>query len=212
LVERLPRGKAVDTMNSKGPSRVDPQPAAPWSRRNLLGLAGAAGAVAAVAAGQAVVASPSRPSAADTEVLSQGLAAELSVSDLYALAVAAGVDDPTFATIAANHRAYAEAIGAMIGESVRGRDEDLYAQFESAFDSSDTAAVAATAANLEELLVAAHLQLVGRFEGFDPVNVVTSILVVEGRHATVLTDIAGQGDDLDALLGGTDLTAPAGTA
>lgn len=182
---------------------MDLQTAAP-SRRSLLGIAGVAGAVAAVATGRSVLAAPNRPSQADADVLASGMSVELAVSDLYALAVAAGVSESAFATIAANHRAYAEAIAATIGRSATGRDDQVYDQFEAQFDSSDTTAVAAAAATVEQVLAASHLQLVGQFEGTDPVALVTSILVVEGRHATVLTDIAGQGDDLEALLGPID--------
>lgn len=173
------------------------------SRRSLIGLAGAAGAIASVAAGRAAQASPNRPSESDVEVLSRGMAAELAVSDLYALAVAAGISDSTFATIAANHRAYGQEIAATIGESAQGRDETIYSQFEADFDSSDTAAVAASARVLEEALVATHLQLVGQFEGTDPVDLITAILVVENRHAAVLADIAGDSAP-DSLLGSTE--------
>lgn len=181
------------------------------SRRSLLGIAGAAGVLAAVVAGRSVVASPNLPTEADTQVLELGMAAELAVSDLYQLAVAAGVSDSTFATIAANHKAYGEAIAATIGRSASGRDDEIFDRFEAGFDSSDTAAVAATARVLEELLVSTHLQLVGMFEGTDPVDLITAILVVENRHAAVLADIAGEGD-LETLLGTTEPAMAGGTA
>jgi hypothetical protein len=158
-----------------------------------------------------VVASPNVPSAADAEVLARGMAAELAVSDLYQLAVSAGASDPTFATIAANHLAYGEAIAATIGRSATGRDEAIYDQFEADFDSSDAAAVAAAARQLEEALVATHLQLVGQFEGTDPVDLITAILVVENRHAAVLADIAGE-NDLETLLGTTEPATAGGSA
>lgn len=198
-------------MNPKGPPLVDLPTAAPPSRRSLLGLAGAAGVLAAAAAGRSVVASPNVPSAADAEVLARGMAAELAVSDLYQLAVSAGASDPTFATIAANHLAYGEAIAATIGRSATGRDEAIYDQFEADFDSSDAAAVAAAARQLEEALVATHLQLVGQFEGTDPVDLITAILVVENRHAAVLADIAGE-NDLETLLGTTEPATAGGSA
>ena len=198
-------------MNPKGTPLVDLPTASLPSRRSLLGIAGAAGVLAAVAASRSVVASPSVPTESDTELLELGMAAELAVSDLYQLAVAAGVSDSTFATIAANHKAYGEAIAAMIGSSASGRNDEIFDQFEADFDSSDTATVAATARQLEEVLVSTHLQLVGQFEGTDPVDLITAILVVENRHAAVLADIAGE-NDLESLLGTTDPAMAAGAA
>lgn len=190
---------------------MDLQTAALPSRRSLLGIAGAAGVLAAVAVGRSVVASPNVPTESDTEVLELGMAAELAVSDLYQVAVAAGVSDSTFATIAADHKAYGEAIAAMIGRSATGRNDEIFDQFEADFDSSDTGAVAATARQLEEVLVATHLQLVWQFVGTDPVDLITAILVVENRHAAVLADIAGE-NDLESLLGSTEPAAAAGPA
>jgi hypothetical protein len=179
----------------------------------VAGIAGAVGALAAVAAGRDVLAAPpSRPSDTDTMTLSRALEVELAVSDLYAVAVAAGVPENPFATIAADHRAYAQAIAAMIGASASGRDEAVFSQFQSQFDSSDAAAVATTAIQIEEALVNNHLGVLASFEGTDPVELVTAILVVEGRHATVLTDVAGKGDDLQALLGPTDPASTGGAA
>jgi hypothetical protein len=198
-------------MNPKGPPVVDLPIASLPSRRSLLGIAGAAGVLAAVAASRSVVASPSVPTGSDTELLELGMAAELAVSDLYQLAVAAGVSDATFATIAADHKAYGEAIAAMIGRAATGRNDEIFDQFEADFDSGDTAMVAATARQLEEVLVATHLQLLGQFEGTDPVDLITAILVVENRHAAVLADIAGD-NDLESLLGTTDPAMAAGAA
>ncbi len=198
-------------MNPKGTPLVDLPTASLPSRRSLLGIAGAAGVLAAVAASRPVVASPGVPTESDAELLELAMAAELAVSDLYQLAVAAGVSDATFATIAANHKAYGEAIAAMIGRSASGRNDEIFDQFEADFDSSDTAMVAATARQLEEVLVATHLQLVTRFGGTDPVDLITAILVVENRHAAVLADIAGE-NDLDSLLGTTDPAMAAGAA
>jgi hypothetical protein len=179
----------------------------------MAGVAGVVGAVAAVAAGRSVLAAPpSRPSETDRTTLSRVLAVELAVSDLYGVALAAGVEEDPFATIAANHRAYAEAVAAMIGEPASGRDDAVFDQFQSQFDSSDSVAVAEAGIQIEEALISNHLQVLGSFEGTDPVELATAILVVEGRHATVLTDVAGRGDDLAALLGPTDPASTGGAA
>jgi hypothetical protein len=187
-------------MNPKGPSLVDPQPAAPASRRSLLGIAGLAGAAAVLIGAQRTSAAANQPTAADGELLTQALGVELAVRDLYRLAAAAGADE-LFTAFAENHRGYADSISAITGQPARDRDEDLYSRYESDFDSSDTASVASAAYEVEQELVATHLGLVGEYEGTDAVTVGTAILVVEGRMATVLAELAGQGDDLDALLG-----------
>ena len=188
---------------------MDPQPAAPASRRSLLGIAGLAGAAAVLIGAQRTSAAANRPTDADRELLTQALGIELAMRDLYRLASAAGADE-LFAAFAENHRGYADSISAITGQPARDRDEELYSQYEADFDSSDTASVASAAYELEQEAVATHLGLVGEYEGTDAVTVGTAILVIEGRMATVLAELAGQGDDLDALLGSLDPASAGG--
>ena len=54
--------------------------------------------------------------------------------------------------------------------------------------------------DLEATAVATHNDLLGRLQGVDGIAAVASFVVVEARHGTVLADVAGNGDDLDALL------------
>ena len=53
---------------------------------------------------------------------------------------------------------------------------------------------------LEAAAVATHSDLLGQLVDVDAVAAIASFVAVEARHGTVLTDIAGDGDDLDAML------------
>jgi hypothetical protein len=55
------------------------------------------------------------------------------------------------------------------------------------------------AAELENIAVATHTEVVGALQGTDGAALIASILVVEARHVVVLLDMAEQ-TDLDALL------------
>ena len=57
--------------------------------------------------------------------------------------------------------------------------------------------------DLESTLVATHTELLGELEGVDGAKTIASILMMEARHCTVLADLAGRGDDLDALFENT---------
>ena len=61
------------------------------------------------------------------------------------------------------------------------------------------AAVAAAGYDLESTLVATHTELLRALEGTDGAEMLASILIVEARNCAVLADLAGNGDDLDAL-------------
>jgi hypothetical protein len=81
----------------------------------------------------------------------------------------------------------------------------------SQFDGGDADALAAAAYDAESQAVATHLDIVGRLAGVDGATTLSSYLIVESQHCTVLADMAGNGDDLDALLTNTATSiAPAG--
>lgn len=177
-------------------------------RRNLIGMAGAAGlagAAAALLAGRTVVAAPeqpNRPSTADVALLEAALGLELAARDLYRaqleaspsgdLAVAVGV-------MAENHEAYAQAIAGAAGLSAQtvGRNDEVFDANVAAFEGSGFAEAAHT---LEQIAVATHTELLGAYESADAIELTTSILVIEARHATVLADLLGV-DDLDVVFG-----------
>lgn len=181
-------------------------------RRRFLraGVSGAALAIALPALARQAGASPAsttttppvRPTESDVELLLFAEAVELTARDLYAAAVDTGAfDDRITAVLTAfgeHHRAYADAIGALLGpQSSRRRDEALFDQLERAVTTPATAL--ATAAELEDVAVATHTALTGQLQSLQAVSLVASILVVEAQHATTLLDLDGE-TDLDALL------------
>jgi hypothetical protein len=80
------------------------------------------------------------------------------------------------------------------------RNDEVFDALEADFAVSDVTAVAQAAYDLESVAVATHTELLGLLEGVDGAKLVASVLAVEARHCTVLADLSGNGDDLDALL------------
>lgn len=185
---------------------MDPESAAPTSsRRQLiaaLGAAGLAGAAAVAVARPAAAAPPSSPTEDDVAVLGQAMAAELTAASLYQVAIDAGLDADT-AELAdvfrANHTAYADQIAGAAGLSANARNEELFDQFESDFDTSDVTTFATTANAMENTLAETHTGLFNGYDSIDARTLTSSIVVVEARMATVLADLADLAGDLDAL-------------
>ncbi len=201
-------------MNPKGLPSVDHQTVEPTTRRRLLALAGLAGAATAAAIARPASAAPTAPSAGDTELLSAAMSAELAVASLYQMAIDAGADDELLVVIQSNHQQYAERLGGTVGRAADVVDQALVDEWQSAFDSSDVAAVAEQAVTLEQSLVATHLEQLEALESMQSITVTSSILVVEARQAALLAALAG--GDTDAMLD-TDrspltLSTPAGDA
>jgi hypothetical protein len=172
-----------------------------------VGAAGTAGVGAALAATSRAAAAtdpvPSAPTARDTALLRGAMALELTAAELYALA-AATLNDETASAVAAdfgsNHEAYAEEIAGIAGLSADRPIEVVFRERESSFDTTDVTEFATAGAELESAAAATYGELLGRFESSSARTLVASILVVEARMSTVLTDLAGDGDDLDAML------------
>lgn len=177
------------------------------SRRRVL-TAGLAGTSLALAGWRSAVATtpptpPARPTDADVELLAALQGLEFAARDLYQAAIDAGVsdEDEVIATLRSNHEGYANGISGLIGGAApQARNDQVFEQFVSDFDTDDLAAVAAAGYELESAAVATHIDALGQLEGVDGSAVVASILIVESRHGAVLADVGGQGDDLDALL------------
>ena len=184
---------------------MDPETAEPASsRRSLIGAIGAAGlaSAAALVAARPASAAPYTTTPEDRELLEQAMGLELTARDLYLETIEAGVSDDILEVVEAlsgNHSAYAQAIAAAIGASAAGRNEELYADLQPEFATTDTEALATAGWNLENSAVATHTELASLYESLDAVSLTGSILVVEARHATVLADIGGFSDDLDKL-------------
>jgi len=210
LVIRLRNRKAVVSMNSKGQSLVDFEPAEPAStRRSLLGavgLAGLVGTAAAAVSSAPAAAAPDRPTDADSDLLAAALGLELAAVELYKAANETLPDD--FADIAEimaeQHEAYADSIAGVIGVSSAGAaNADVVAQLSGDFATSDPQAFGAVARTLENIAVATHTELLGTYDSVDAIELTASILAVESRHATVLTSLAGFAANLDEMLGNT---------
>ena len=71
--------------------------------------------------------------------------------------------------------------------------------FSGDFDTTDVNAGALAAYQLESAFVATYTELVGRLQGTDGARLIASILVAEARQAAILADVAGRGDDFDAV-------------
>ena len=148
---------------------------------------------------------PQRPTGDDVELLAFAQSVELTAHDLYQSALDAGLADGEFADVfsdaAREPRGVRQpAVGHLGRRCARHRDDALFDDLVGAFDSSDTQAVATAGFDLEATAVATHRDLLGRVRGIDGVAALASIVVVEARHGTVLADVAGNGDDLDAML------------
>lgn len=194
-------------MISKGPSPVnhvdpgDTDTVARPSRRALLGAgigAGVLGTALAALGGPAAIASGTPEG--DRDLLGLAMQLELTARDLYDEAIAAGASLPLFSILREQHESYAQAIAGATGLSARGRNEDVFSANRAAFASSDDTAVAAAGYQLESIASATHQALLGAIAEIPSARLVASICIMESRHATVLADASGQGDDLDALL------------
>jgi hypothetical protein len=162
---------------------------------------------------------PRRPTGDDVALLGFAQSFELTARDLYQAAVDAGLGDSdlsdVFRTLARNHGEYANRLSGILGISApQARDDELFEQLVDSFDSDDVAAVAAAGRDLEGTALATHNELIGRLQGLDGIAALASFVVVEARHASVLTDVGGDGDDLDAMLSsaGEPLALPEGEA
>ena len=179
------------------------------SRRRLLGI-GAAGAALAVLAdqvlggrGASASVPPQQTTAADAELLRFAQGIELSIRDLYDAAIEAGAPSDVLEIMSEQHEAYAQAIAGITGSSANARNEEVFSSLEASFAVSDLAEVAQAAYDLESVAVATHTELLGLLESTDAAKLVAAVIAIEARHCTVLADVAGNGDDLAALLDNT---------
>ena len=192
-------------MTPKGLSPVDLDPAAPaTSRRGLIGALGAVGlaSAAALSIARPASAAPTSPTDGDKELLFEALRLELSAAALYRAALDAGLADAAgeVATVfAANHTAYADKIAGIAGFSADTRNEEVYEQNESAFATSNVEAFAEAANSLENTAAATHTELLADYESVNARKLTASILVVEARMATVLSNLGGLSSSLTEL-------------
>jgi hypothetical protein len=181
-------------MTPKGHSPVDLEPGAALPRRSLLGVVGAAGAVALAAARPASASAPFTTTTRDRELLGAAMQLELAAARLYRDAEAAGLRDVALLvaqTFGSNHTAYADQMAAITGISANTINVEAYERRAEQFGSGDPTEFAVAARELENAAAASYTALFDEFTSIDAQTVVSSIVVVNGRMATVLADLAG---------------------
>lgn len=145
---------------------------------------------------------PERPTNDDLPLLGFAQSLELAAVALYDIALAGkelGDDRALFTTLREAHLAYTQVLSALLGRQAPGAVLDAaVTQFQDGFGGS-TKDVLAAAYDLEATALATHDELIGVLLGTDGVALITSILIAEARHCTVLADLAGS-TDLDMLL------------
>ena len=179
----------------------------------------ASGPVESAPAAESTTTAPRRPTADDVALLGFAQTVELTARDLYQAALDGGLADSdladVFMTLRDNHKEYANRLSGILGvDAPQQRDDALFDELVGGFEGGDAVDVATSGTELESTIVATHTDLIGRLEGVDGFAAIASFLVVEARHGTVLADVAGHGDDLDAMLvaEGEPLTPPDGAA
>ena len=174
------------------------------SRRSLIGALGAAGlaSAAALAVARPASAAPNSPTEPDKAVLEQALQLELAAKLLYRDAVEAGLTDAALEVAQVfgdNHEAYADQFAAITGISADTYNETFYDELKDEFATSDAAQFAQAAWELENNFAATYTELFTGFESVESQTVVASIVVLNGRMATVLADLAGVSDQLNLV-------------
>jgi hypothetical protein len=153
------------------------------------------------------------PTEDDIPKLQFAHALEIAARDLYQAAFDAGVQDDTLASLQTNHQAYADVLHGLLGTDGGQRaDEGVVRRFRSRFASGDVGRVVDAAYDLESAAVATHTALIGELQGIDGAHLLASIAVVEARHVAVLADMAGRGDDVDAMFRNDAEPLSAGTS
>ncbi len=200
---------------------TEPAPADSALRRRLLGigLGGAAVSLLPFLVGRASATTPSseptdsstttttsappkRPTDDDVALLGFAQSVELAARNLYDVALGTvDFDDVTRAVMAAireSHDAYAASLSGTLGREAPQEVNPIFDDLQSTF-AGDLKSVLDAAYSLESTAVATHLDVLSQLQGTDGASLIASILIVEGRHGTVLGYLNGA-TDLDALL------------
>ena len=156
---------------------------------------------------------PKRPTDTDAALLGFAQTVELAARDLYDVALGTKDFDTNLraviATIREAHAAYAASLSAMLGRLAPQRANAIFDDLKSTFG-GDKASVLDAAYKLESAAVATHIDILRTLQGTDGASLISSILIVEARHGTVLAHLNGK-TSLDDLLVNTesDALAPA---
>ena len=170
------------------------------------------GTTASSDAATTATAPPKRPTPEDLELLKFAQQMELTIRNLYDVAINAklfsDLDGETVKAIREAHEGYEQAISGLIGRFAPNSQIDkLYEAMKADF-SGDPKKVAAKAAALEDTAVATHTDIVGKLIGIDAAALISSMLVVEARHASVLRHIGGATKFADQLVNDGSALSP----
>ncbi len=164
------------------------------TRRALFG-AGVIGAALAMAGSRSASAAASGLSEDDAALVAFAISLELSASALYDEAIDAGATGELWHVMREQHVAYATRLAGIVGLPADTRNDELLDALRSDFRGSTTQAAMA----LENTAAATHIELLGSVSDTNVASALASIVAIESRHAAHLADLAGMGDDLDAL-------------
>lgn len=205
-------GTGAGTGNSNGPTGASIPPNNGYNATGDSTNASAAGTVGVTAASSptsdatTTTAPPKRPTKDDIALMAFGQSMELTIRDLYDVAIGAGTF--TGATLEAirairdAHAAYGQSISGLLGrDAPNARIDKLFTSLQKSFTGKE-ADIAAAAQALENTAVATHTEAVGNLVGIDGSALVASLMIVEARHATYLAMLAGAAT-LDAELAST---------
>ena len=145
---------------------------------------------------------PKRPTDDDVTLLGFAQSVEIAAFRLYEQALAnKDFDDndrAVLATIHDAHQAYAASLSGFLGRQAPNKVNPLYDDVKSSF-TGDRSSVLDAAYKLESTAVATHTDILDQLTGIDGAALIASILIVEGRHGTVIAYLNGS-TDLDELL------------
>jgi hypothetical protein len=164
------------------------------TRRALLG-AGVIGAAFAMAGSRSASAATGRLSESDAALVGFAISLELTARDLYDAAIEAGATGQMWEVLREQHESYAQHLAGIAGVSAGARNDDVFDALVGGFQGATSAA----AFDLENVAAATHTELLGEVVDLNAAKSIASIVAIESRHATVLADLAGMGDDFDAL-------------
>ncbi len=164
------------------------------TRRALFG-AGVIGAALAMAGSRSASAATTGLSEGDASLVGFAISLELTARDLYDAAIEAGATGQVWDVMREQHESYAQRLAGIIGVSANTRNDDVYDALVGGFRGATSQA----AFDLENVAAATHTELLGVVTHTVLAGAIASIAAMESRHATVLADVAGMGDDLDAL-------------
>jgi len=168
---------------------------APWLSGRAPATSGT-GDTTTTEAATTTTAPPKKPDADDIVTLGFLQSVELTIRDLYDIALQGKVftDELMLAditTIREAHEGYEQAISGFVGRRApNSRIDAMYDQLKGGF-SGKLADVLKAAATLENAAVATHDAALGTIKSTDSAALIASIMIVEARHSTLLHMFAG---------------------